>query len=153
MGFAGFSGSGTIAKTNAEAERRERNRAEIQAYAADMNLAQQALSANNLGRARELLSRHRQAFDRAERRGWEWRYLWQQTRGDELFTFCQKPIPIFSLTISPDAKLLAVGERNFGHLTIWDLESRQELTSLPEGEHPDVFYIRSTLFHGAIAGL
>lgn len=143
IGLSGILWQWNRAETNAEAERRERNRAEIQAYAADMNLAQQALAANNLGRARELLDRHRPAAGRPDRRGWEWRHLWQETRGDEFFTLCQKSIPIFSLAVSSDEKLLAVGERNFGHLTVWDVESRRELARLPEGEHPDVFYIRA----------
>jgi len=69
-----------------------------------MNLAQQALAANNLGRALELLNRHQASPQSAIRnpqsevrdlRGWEWRYLWQQAQSDELLTLCQKPIPIF----------------------------------------------------------
>jgi eukaryotic-like serine/threonine-protein kinase len=50
------------------------------AYAADMNLVQQSLLANNLGRAQELLNRHRpQAVSgpgvaiEPDFRGWEWR--------------------------------------------------------------------------------
>ena len=151
---------------NAQSERRERTRAEAQAYASDMNLAQQALAMNNLGRASELLNRHRPAPNAGMKhtqpgtphsgfsstldsqgspdlRGWEWRYLWQQTQGDELFTLCQKPIAILSLAVSSDApRSLAVAEENNGHLTLWDIQSRREILRLPEGEHPDVFYIR-----------
>ena len=123
----------------------ETARAEAQAYASDMNLAQQALAVNNLGRAAELLDRHRpgQQSETQDRRGWEWRYLWQQTQSDELFTLCQRPMAIFSLAVSPDARWLAVGEENNGHLTVWDLPSRKEILRLPEGEHPDVFYMRA----------
>ncbi len=141
-------------------------RAEAQAYASDMNLAQQALAVNNLGRAAELLNRHRPGLGRelanplprtpnggrpptldagpsTDLRGWEWRYLWQQTQGEELFTLCQRPVGIFSLAVSPDARWMAVGEENNGHLTVWDLPSRKEILRLPEGEHPDVFYMRA----------
>jgi hypothetical protein len=45
------------AERNAQAEARERTRAEHNLYASDMNLAQQALKLNNLGRARRLLDR------------------------------------------------------------------------------------------------
>ncbi len=45
-------------------------------YVADMNLAQQALNLNNLGKARRLLDRHRPAPGAEDLRGWEWRYLW-----------------------------------------------------------------------------
>ena len=122
----------------------ETERAEAQAYASDMNLAQQALAVNNLGRASELLNRHRPGRQSGtqDRRGWEWRYLWQQTQSDELFTLCQRPVGIFSLAVSPDARWLAVGEENNGHLTVWDIPSRQEILRLPEVEHPDVFQLR-----------
>jgi regulator of protease activity HflC (stomatin/prohibitin superfamily) len=49
-------------------------------YASDMNLAQQSIHQNNLGRARRLLDRHRPAPGGEDLRGWEWRYLWQQCR-------------------------------------------------------------------------
>jgi serine/threonine protein kinase/WD40 repeat protein len=122
----------------------ETERAEAQAYASDMNLAQQALALNNLGRASELLNRHRPGpqSETQDRRGWEWRYLWQQTQSDELFTLCQRPVGIFSLAVSPDARWLAVGEENNGHLTVWDIPSRKEILRLPEVEHPDVFQLR-----------
>jgi WD40 repeat protein/predicted Ser/Thr protein kinase len=117
-------------------------RAEARAYASDMNLSQQALAANNLGRAAELLNRYRPLPGETNRCGWEWRYLWQETQGDHLFTLCQKPVSIFSLAVSPDARLLAVGERNMGHLALWDLQSRQQLVRLPDEDRPDILYIR-----------
>ena len=54
------------------------------AYASDMNLAQQALAANNLQRARYLIDRHRPKDGKKDLRGWEWRYLYGQCHGDEL---------------------------------------------------------------------
>ena len=91
-------------QTEAEAERRraetEQQRANAQAqkaseseqksrrflYASDMNLAQQALKVNNLGRARRLLDGHRPKSGEEDLRGWEWRYLWQLTRSSALVT-------------------------------------------------------------------
>ncbi|HKQ40602.1 MAG TPA: serine/threonine-protein kinase, partial [Verrucomicrobiae bacterium] len=69
-------------------------------YAAHMLMAHQALTANNLGRAVELLEKyrpHRSAESRdqpstvnhppsPDLRGWEWRYLWRQTRSQEIRT-------------------------------------------------------------------
>ena len=44
-----------------------------EAYAADMNLAQQALAMNDLGRAKRLLDGHRPRAGEPDLRGWEWR--------------------------------------------------------------------------------
>ena len=54
------------------------------AYASDMNVAKQALAGSNLGRAQDLLNRQRPQPGQKDLRGWEWRYLWQQTRSDAL---------------------------------------------------------------------
>lgn len=104
------------------------------AYAADMNLAQQALANNNLGRAQQLLDRHRPARGQTDLRGWEWRYLWQHCRSDALFTLGQKPSPIFSLDISGDGRWLAAGEYEGGGLSLWDLRTRREVAAPPAGE-------------------
>jgi eukaryotic-like serine/threonine-protein kinase len=104
------------------------------AYAADMNLAQQSLAKNNLGRARQLLDRHRPAPGQSDLRGWEWRYLWQHCRSDALFTLGQKLSPIFSLDVSGDGRWLAVGEYERGGLSLWDLQTRREVAVPPAGE-------------------
>ena len=104
------------------------------AYAADMNLAQQALAKNNLGRARQLLDRHRPVPGQTDLRGWEWRYLWQHCRSDALFTLGQKPSPIFSLDVSGDGRWLAVGEYEGGGLSLWDLQTHREVAAPPAGE-------------------
>ena len=72
------------------------------AYASDMNVARQALAGNNLGRALDLLNRQRPQPGQKDLRGWEWRYLWQQTRSDALFTLCRIDSEIQSLAVSPD---------------------------------------------------
>jgi len=66
-------------------------------YVASMALAYQALQIGHLGRARELQQKAADAATlssgtnslpggkAADLRGWEWRYLWSQTRGDDLF--------------------------------------------------------------------
>jgi WD40 repeat protein/tRNA A-37 threonylcarbamoyl transferase component Bud32 len=103
------------------------------AYAADMNLVQQALAVDNLGRAEELLERNRPSGLERDLRGWEWRYLWQLSRGDSQYTICQKTNPIFSLAVSADEKWLALGDEQ-GGLSIWDLPARHEIASLPAGD-------------------
>jgi serine/threonine protein kinase len=65
------------------------------AYASDMNLAHQAIQEDDLHRALQLLDRHRpkgksqirnpKSEMEEDLRGWEWRYLWRQCRGEERF--------------------------------------------------------------------
>jgi len=116
-----------------------RERAEAQelatrrhAYAADMNLAQQALAANNLGRARGLLDRHRPLPGQPDLRGWEWRHLWQFCQSEARFTLCQEPAEISSLAASADGRLVAVGAGRSG-TSVWDLAGRAELARFSGG--------------------
>jgi hypothetical protein len=74
-----------------KAEAAEEIIARQRAYASDMNVAQQALAENNLGRALDLLNRQRPQPGQKDLRGWEWRYLWQQTRSDALELFRERP--------------------------------------------------------------
>ncbi|MHC4559026.1 MAG: serine/threonine protein kinase, partial [Planctomycetota bacterium] len=99
------------------------------AYSSDMNLAIQALRGNNLGRAQDLLNRQRPRLGESDLRGWEWRYLWQQTRSDALLTLCQKS-EIESLAISSDGRWLAIGVVHNDGIFIWDLRTRQEVAHL-----------------------
>jgi hypothetical protein len=102
--------------------------------AGDMNLAQQALAVNNLGRARELLNRHRPAPGQTDLRGWEWRYLWQQCRS----------VPSSPLR-EPDAIASRAHQRGqmadhrLGRqrrFDIWDLETRREVARPAPEEVP-----------------
>jgi WD40 repeat protein/serine/threonine protein kinase len=109
-------------------------------YVSDMNLAQQALDANNLGRALELLDRHR-PVGKAERgeqkaemdlRGWEWRYLWQQCQSDAELVIGNLLGGIRSLEFSSDGRFLAAGSE-FGAVKVWDLSTHQAVEMVPEG--------------------
>jgi len=102
------------------------------AYAADMNAAMQELHGNNLGHALDLLNRQRPLAGQKDLRGWEWRYLWQQTHSDALFTLCQKSGEIESLAASSDGNLLAIGNYHKGGLSVWNLQTRQEVAHLAE---------------------
>jgi WD40 repeat protein/tRNA A-37 threonylcarbamoyl transferase component Bud32/cell division protein FtsL len=104
------------------------------AYASDMNVAQQALAGNNLGRALDLLNRQRPQPGQQDLRGWEWRYLWGQTHGDALFTLCKEPAEINSLSVSPDGLSVAIGSYHGGGVSVWDLRTRQELIRLAKNE-------------------
>ena len=113
------------AETQARATRRK-------AYAADVNLVQQGLRANNLGRAQELLNAQRPRSGQLDLRGWEWRYLWQQCLSDALFTLCQHSNEVCSLAVSADGTWVAVGDSD-GGLSVWNLPARQEVARLAAG--------------------
>jgi len=125
------------ARLRQEAEINERAARRI-AYASDLNLAQEALRVNNIGRAIALLDRQRPAVkseirnpqSEVDLRGWEWRYLWQFCQSEALFTLCQRPATVSTLAVSADGRWVAVGEFG-GALSVWDLRSRRELARLP----------------------
>jgi serine/threonine protein kinase/WD40 repeat protein len=104
-------------------------------YAADMIQAQQALKVNNLGRARRLLDGHRPKSGEEDLRGWEWRYLWQLTRGSALATLTNESTQGFSVSFSPDGKSLAVGWWD-GRVDLWDVPARRWVRALTERELP-----------------
>lgn len=141
-----------LARQNAQAELRQRERAEASEYAADMHLAQLALADNNRGLAVSLLNKYRPGFGvpasagaahptaaeqpdrrkaglRTDLRGWEWRYLWQLCRGDELFTLHGYPRPIRAVAVSKDGTVLALACGD--QVALWDLTTKQPLTALP----------------------
>ncbi len=128
----------TILREQADTARQQAQTAELaarqRAYASDMNAAAQALAGNNLGRAQDLLNRQRPQSGQKDLRGWEWRYLWQQTHSDALFTLCQESGEIQTLTASSDGNWLAVGLVHRGGVSVWDLRNRRELIRLAEGD-------------------
>ncbi len=103
-------------------------------YASDMNVAMQAVRENNLGYAQDLLDRQRPQAGDSDLRGWEWHYLWGQTRTDASFTLCQQPAEIGSLAVSPDGLSVAIGSFHPGGLSVWDLRTRQEVCRLVKEE-------------------
>lgn len=103
------------------------------AYAADMKAAAQSLAGNNLGNTLDLLDLQRPQNGQTDLRGWEWRYLWQQSRGDPRVTLGQS-VAMESLAVSPDARWLAVGAAHMDGLFLWDLQRRQPVAHLTPTE-------------------
>src|SRR5204862_4727770 len=104
-------------------------------YTSDMNLAQQALKLNNVGRARRLLDRNRPQPGEEDLRGWEWRYLWRLTRSSALVTLTNRPTRGFSVSFSPDGSRLAVGWFD-GRVDVWDVPGRRLVRALTDREYP-----------------
>ena len=105
------------AETQALAARRK-------AYAVSINLIQQALQADNLGRAIELLNQQRPAPGQEDLRGWEWRYLWQFCRSDAAASFGTRSSTVAAVSISANGSLLAAGTES-GEVTLWDTATRK----------------------------
>jgi WD40 repeat protein len=121
-----------MAEDARQREAEQRSLAEARAYAADINLAQQALAKNNFGGARQLLDRHYPQPGQTNRPGWEWRYLWGQSRSDALFKVTQKIGTIISLAVSSDGRTLAVGllEGGVSVLDISNLRAPRHIAEL-----------------------
>jgi WD40 repeat protein len=116
------------------AESEQRSRRSL--YLSDMNLAQQSLKVNNFDKARRLVERHRPHLGEEDLRGWEWRYLWQLTRGSALATLTNRPgSQGYSVGFSPDGKSLAVGWWD-GRVDLWDVPSRRLVRALTDRERP-----------------
>src|SRR5206468_2265741 len=105
-------------------------------YASDINLAQQALAANNLGRAQRLLDRHRPKPGEEDLRNWEWRYLWQQVQSDSLFVLAREPHRILGVSFSADGKFLASAGW-LGSAKVWDLSKRLLYFEIPNTQASD----------------
>jgi eukaryotic-like serine/threonine-protein kinase len=137
-----------IAELAREEEAVQRQRAETEelnarrrAYASDMNLVTQALSQDNLGRARDLLNRHRPSTSAShpvssiDLRGWEWRYLWKQSQSESTYELCRITSEVTSLAVSHDGKWLAIGGSDNDGASVWDLPRREQLAVLHPEEH------------------
>jgi WD40 repeat protein len=123
------------------------------AYAADMNLAQRALEANDVRLAVSLLDKyrpglgvpasagaaHKTASEQPDRlkaglqtdlRGWEWRYLWQLCQPDESVRLQTNSGYIGQMAISQDGKLMAM-ETGDNKIVLWDLTTKRQMAELP----------------------
>lgn len=115
-----------------EEERRARlaaARAERQVYSSDMILAFQSLESGNLGYARQLAAKHLPKPSQHDLRGWEWRYLWQQCQGDQLFTLGRHDKGV-TVALFLAENVVASGSKD-ATVKLWDVESRRLIHALP----------------------
>jgi WD40 repeat protein len=112
------------------AARRERDRARLEAYVADMKIADAALHANNLGQAMNLLRRHIPKPGDADLRGIEWRYLWKQCQGEQRSVFHHRSA-VSSVALSDDGRWLATESGD--QFWVWDTRALGQRRELARG--------------------
>jgi serine/threonine protein kinase/WD40 repeat protein len=107
--------------------------ARLNAYASEMNVAQQAFAENNLERTLQLLDRQRpQPGETFDLRGFEWRYLWQLCQSKHRTIFHDSAAGNFamcSIALSPTGRWLAYHSTN--GVMVRDLETHQVQARLP----------------------
>jgi serine/threonine protein kinase len=99
------------------------------AYAADMNLAHQALAMNNFGRAKMLLNRYKPQPGQQDLRGWEWRFLWGQCKSDAgaSLRLPENTDHVTSVAVSPDGKWVTTGNWVDSSLPVFDWETKKKV--------------------------
>jgi WD40 repeat protein len=110
----------------------DRNRRELrdQLYVADMRQAKEAWDSGDLPHLKELLDRHLPAEGEPDdRRGFEWYWL-KWCLGTSLGKLKAHDGGLLCATVSPDDRYLVTGDR-VGVVKVWDLASRQQITTLP----------------------
>jgi WD40 repeat protein/serine/threonine protein kinase len=95
------------AETNAERFRTTAIQSRRSQYAADMFAATAETEAGSYARARDFLREYFPRKGLEELRGFEWRYLWRLSAGQQLKTFMLSA-PILDMAWSPDGHLIAV---------------------------------------------
>ena len=99
-------------------------------YACDMYQAQQFLEADNIAKSRELLLKYTpENADAEDLRGFEWQYLWDRCRGDQLYVFEDLSRPVGAVSFSRDGEML-VGFASDGKVGVWNVSTRMQIAQL-----------------------
>jgi serine/threonine protein kinase len=115
----GLAGSLWQASRARRAEREQRYRA----YVADMNVAQQAVAEGDLGGARSLLRTYVPKSGERDLRNWEWRYLANECRGDELYSLVGHQGLVSNVRFLDENTLVTTGVEDLRTI-LWDLSKR-----------------------------
>ena len=98
------------------------------AYASDLIAANLALEDGNFGLARTLLAQHQSKTNQGDLRGFEWRYLWGKSRGEQLMTLTGHSNYVNCVAYSPDGKMLASGSSDHT-VKLWNANTGELLAT------------------------
>jgi WD40 repeat protein/serine/threonine protein kinase len=101
----------------------------LNSYAADVYSAFLAWQSENLGRAMDLLERQIPGPGLEDLRGFEWRYLWQQARGDELVSLPHEGL-VSCAQVSANGQYLVSASYD-SLVRIWDVAEKRVVKSFP----------------------
>jgi WD40 repeat protein len=71
-----------------------------------------------------LLAQHQPESNQEDLRGFEWRYLWDKSRGEQLQTLAGHSNYVNCIAYSPDGKILASGSSD-QTVKLWDAKTGQ----------------------------
>ena len=100
-------------------------------YAADIGAAKHALDGGNLRQAVDLLHKQIPKPSEPDLRGFEWRYLWHHSQGEELFSLAGHQRQGSSVAFSPNGRMLATGSWD-RTVKLWDIASHRVIATLIE---------------------
>lgn len=136
LGIAGVLWQWQRAEQHARAELHLRRAAEESAwtiklnlYAADVNLASEAIQGGDYGLARRTLAALKPNPGEPDLRGFEWRYLWNLCQGDELAALTGHEWIVTCAAFSPDGKFIVTGSAD-RTVKVWDAQKLQPITTL-----------------------
>lgn len=136
LGLTGVFWQWRRAEQHARAESQLRRQAERSAetlklnlYAADVNLASEAIQGGDYGLARRTLAGLKPRPGEDDLRGFEWRYLWNICQGDQVATLSGHAWIVTCAAFSPDGKSLASGSED-QTVKIWNPQTSELLTTL-----------------------
>jgi WD40 repeat protein len=110
-------------------QKQANERLRLNSYVAELNVASHELAENNLARAVDLLERQIPRHGEKDLRGFEWRYLWQRSRGNQLHSFPGHTKYVSSLAFSPSGRLLASASWD-NLVQVVDVVSKQVIATL-----------------------
>ena len=123
------------------------------AYVSDMNQAQYDWQEKNYAQALYYLMRHVPNGEEPDLRGFEWRHLWNETRGNRAFLLPKQQQVVGSLLYSPNGKWLSTFTwDNTNTLKIWDLETRRVRWAIPDATSVGGFLTDGEIFVASKAG-
>jgi len=136
LGVSGIVWEWRQAEYHAQGELKQRSMVEREAtetrlnlYAADIAAAAEAVHNGNFGLARRTLEQLRPGANEPDLRGFEWRYLWNLCRGNQIAKLGGHNLTVTCTAFSGDKKWLATGSQD-GNVKIWNVAAHELVTSL-----------------------